>query len=443
MSLPKPISLIPGYPLKEVFYQREPVSMYRDVWEPEGNCRKSPVWVFFDNIHVASITTEGESRIGFTSKTQDTFLSRYFTPREILLLTLAMAPQMPLRDRIAEAAGISTDRLENAQQLVTRYQDLRDRLVFRLQPVRTIDYQYAIDNIFYESGEVSVSNSSSKDNPNPSYVRICFGKEVVAIIDIDPETGRIRGMSEGKRNLLIIALDTAKDMPFRDDIIKVLDVTGDELAGAGVLREKYEEYKSRHSRVTPTRETLEWGSMTDPKEHNPDYFAYIVHGLSGDSNHSQQRLVDLYALRDGEEIATSYENPLAKPELFVTRSHISCSLITQDYHNLWMNKGGLILKVPRENIRKAAPEDLGTVSVGDEYDAYLPDPAWVLHGGLNEVSIAGVNKQAGTQIEIEGGIIIVDPLTGAPVDKELARNVRLFCEKLGLPVIELGDNIAL
>lgn len=176
-----------------------------------------------------------------------------------------------------------------------------------------------------------------------------------------------------------------------------------------------------------------WG-VTDPLNHNPENFRYIVHTTSKTSlDHATW---ETYARRLGpkrEMNDNAWEVLIAN---FLARNSTSCTLIDEIHRTTYkwdVMPHGFILDVPEENIVALDPTDLGTHNViqdKQERDCIHNNSVELKRNTLsaqsflescsysfrNEVLIDGIGPE-GRQIRIAGIFLITDPILGTPLDE--------------------------
>ncbi|MCB0337081.1 MAG: hypothetical protein KDD62_12275 [Bdellovibrionales bacterium] len=98
-------------------------------------------------------------------------------------------------------------------------------------------------------------------------------------------------------------------------------------------------------------------SFSDPRNHDPSTFRYLVHGLQGTVSRIVQRmaLIELPGEFDPSQDIDLSQTPGRIREKKV----VSTSIVDQD-HTQTFGDGGLILATPQENILDVSHEDLGT-----------------------------------------------------------------------------------
>lgn len=245
----------------------------------------------------------------------------------------------------------------------------------------------------------------------------------------------------------IRAICNLYDFPFKEFIIRELDQSRPNATPSEMKRRISEEEGKLSVFISKLKDSpkkrSEWGEMTNPRNHSPEKFMYIVHALTrnGFSNFPSKEAEREYLMRyDGRD-------PLNKPDLFVKRSGISCSVIAKglpgvnDRTAIW-GDSGFILDVPPENIRTAFPGDTMSIIAenAENYDANLPSPTEILmrtrEDLWNEVFIAGVNENTGSAIRIAGTFVCINVETGKPFQSYWPHKIVDFSEKHSLPLIK-------
>lgn len=196
------------------------------------------------------------------------------------------------------------------------------------------------------------------------------------------------------------------------------------------------EERLRREYGTKTKPTG-WG-LTDPLNHNPDNFRYIVHTTSKASLDGAVR--ETYAKGLGPKRETNGNTWEVLIADFLARSSTSCTLIDEVYRGTYkwdVIPQGFILDVPEENIVALDPTDLGTKNYiqdkqerdrihhnGIELKRNTPSAQTFLESCMddfrNEVLIDGIGPE-GTQIRIAGIFFITDPYSGTPLNEVASR----------------------
>ena len=104
-----------------------------------------------------------------------------------------------------------------------------------------------------------------------------------------------------------------------------------------------------------------WGQTTDPSQHNPEDFRYLVHAFN-----PHARLGALFiqlVTRDEEAVADGQGdqsiNVFKEPERVDERVSLSMSLIDQDHTATW-GGAGIIMAAPESSVVLTSPTDAGT-----------------------------------------------------------------------------------
>lgn len=192
-------------------------------------------------------------------------------------------------------------------------------------------------------------------------------------------------------------------------------------------------------------------TITDPNKHNDAQFRYIVHAVPP-SESSTRTSQNIFMCEFASDDLKSHKkiDLLKNPERINEKKIISTSLIDQEHRETWTN-GGFILKVPSDNILKAAPQDIGTAFFkGDdlvtdlykERDSFgLQTPDYIIQGTFpckyNEIVLTGTGR-SGKQLEISGIFIKVDS-RGNPSNLELAKELEGIAHKKNLPIIRITN----
>lgn len=194
-------------------------------------------------------------------------------------------------------------------------------------------------------------------------------------------------------------------------------------------------------------EASEW-EMSDPKEHDPENFRYIVY-----STYDIRKIPNLRKDIPAEDLIHDIYKK-GGVDRMINRDILSTSLIDQDHTSTFGYDGGLILDVPPENIIVASPTDTGSVEYPFTYKDWkerntgkerkpIPSASDVLSETgkhmtqWNEIDIHPTNPYTGEQVKINGAFIATNPKTGAPLNERLASEIRDLAQKMNLPVIDI------
>lgn len=194
-----------------------------------------------------------------------------------------------------------------------------------------------------------------------------------------------------------------------------------------------------------------WSEVTDPQDHDPNNFQYLVHGMSVAGTRGMANAyagVDhaSYGLTE-EDVAAQRTDLLATPERVQERHTLSTSLVDTKHRGTW-NKAGIIVGVPEDDVVITAPHDAGTVhgskAVLEKHNQRLdlpklpPDELLQQTGetGRNEVAVAAGN------VALLGFFSVTHQVRGRfgitrtrDIDPETAKLMSNHAKRLGLPFV--------
>jgi len=191
-----------------------------------------------------------------------------------------------------------------------------------------------------------------------------------------------------------------------------------------------------------------WGEATDPKDHDPNNFRYLVHAFNHFATASQP-LAAISAERSGaykvdKSQGDQSTNLFDQPERLDERVSLSMSLIDQEHTGTW-GQGGVIVEAPEENIVITSPTDTGSHSSSKEFlrkqgqDQFRISGEQLLQstsdGIYNEV-VAFAKSETGETVRLKGFFIKVDK-RGQPTDSVIAQKMRQHAARLNLPLVEI------
>lgn len=193
-----------------------------------------------------------------------------------------------------------------------------------------------------------------------------------------------------------------------------------------------------------------WGGVTDPKEHNPTKFRYLVHAFNPYARFTQKSADSSFRelLSGAYKIDTSEGdqsiNLFNQPERLGERVSLSMSLIDQEHITTW-GEGGIIVEAHIENIVITSPTDSGSHSSSKDFlkrqaqnqlqlsgEALLQLTSGVTY---NEV-LAFAKSESGETLRLKGFFIKVDK-RGQPTDEVIAEKMKQHAERLNLPLVEI------
>lgn len=180
---------------------------------------------------------------------------------------------------------------------------------------------------------------------------------------------------------------------------------------------------------------------TDPANHDPDNFRYIVHAIISRNDY-------VASLRGEAKKDYPYKDWMDL-EGFLKRKLTSCTLIDEVHRGTYVQDGvphGFILDVPEENIIAIDASDMGKPwDIQDEEAFYererdkgikkrqnTPSAQQFFDEGVsewyNELVVNGIGK--GGKIKVSGVFLIVDPILGIPSYELYSRTSRSVNEQL-------------
>ena len=191
-----------------------------------------------------------------------------------------------------------------------------------------------------------------------------------------------------------------------------------------------------------------WGAPTNPRNHSPANFRYLVHALGP---HSKSSALDYVKQAAGRGI--SFESSSSRqgtslyhhPERLAERMALSMSLIDQDHTATWADIG-LIVEAPGPNIVLTAVDD--TASFESSYDLDVLRQHGERYDRLSGGSLLRQSSQSshnevvavgcsGDQCLRLGGFFYKITRDGGPYDAAQADRVRQQGARLGLPVVAI------
>lgn len=184
-----------------------------------------------------------------------------------------------------------------------------------------------------------------------------------------------------------------------------------------------------------------WGNLTDPQNHNPDGFRYLVHAFN-----LLNEIVSIQTMLEGRS-AEQGVDLVQQPERLNERVSLSMSLIDQNHTVTW-GPGGILVQAPETNViissakdtavtnsslsaLEARSQDLQKLPADDVLQQTKP-------GKYNEVVALGTDAN-GNKLKLNGFFVIRD-VDGDVADPALRDNLRGLAEKTNLPFVEISDS---
>jgi len=209
--------------------------------------------------------------------------------------------------------------------------------------------------------------------------------------------------------------------------------------------------------LPPTTESTEekceviegvWGNVTDPNEHNPKKYRYLIHGINPIAKISSSLIS---TLNMQEHKPSSYEgnqsiNLLNNPEKIAERVTISCSLIDQEHWGTWGDVG-LKLGAPEGNVIMADNKDMGA-AVGNKevlkrqasQRENIPKPDDLIRNtgpqSYNEIVLLA--NENGENVKLMD-FFYKTLEDGSPKDPNLYYRIKYQSEKLNLPLVPITE----
>jgi len=186
-------------------------------------------------------------------------------------------------------------------------------------------------------------------------------------------------------------------------------------------------------------EPVYWGQTTDPSQHNPDNFRYLVHAFNPFSLFNAIYISKKTGASNDEVRRQSIDLRI-RPEEIDKRVSVSMSLI-ENGHTATYGSSGIIVQAPESSIVFTSPTDAGVINsnkgrlVARGQSRGLLSPDQLLECSsphtYNEVIALGRSG-----LMAVGFFYKVDSRK-KPVDSDLAANMLGLGRRTGLPVVEI------
>ena len=185
------------------------------------------------------------------------------------------------------------------------------------------------------------------------------------------------------------------------------------------------------------------GDTTDPSQHDPTNFRYLVHALNPYVKISAMRIAVDFSDHINSSHGNQSINMYKQPERVAERVSLSMSLIDQGHTATW-GDGGLIISAPEENIVLTSRTDAGThnndknslLEQGARHGVMSADQLLATTSPRQYNEVVALADNDGSKLETIGFFYKVTS-RGEPVDPVIARQMRMHAERLGLPVVEI------
>ncbi|QJU10786.1 hypothetical protein FBF25_01175 [Candidatus Saccharibacteria bacterium oral taxon 488] len=190
-----------------------------------------------------------------------------------------------------------------------------------------------------------------------------------------------------------------------------------------------------------------WGETTDPKEHNPKHFRYLVHAINPFAKMSATAGCALGSMEgfgpetSGDQSISMYK----QPERIGDRVSASMSLIDQDHTATW-GPVGLLLMAPEGNIVITSGADASArnnnrdllIKQGHICDIIDPNELLNRTSQYDHNEVVALAEHEGHQLQTVGFFYKVTP-KGEPVNHRLAQVMHMHADRLQLPIVEIPE----
>lgn len=185
------------------------------------------------------------------------------------------------------------------------------------------------------------------------------------------------------------------------------------------------------------------GDTTDPSQHDPTNFRYLVHALNPSAALNILTVLSTVGASVDSSHGNQSINMYKQPERVAERVSLSMSLIDQDHTATW-GGGGLIISAPEENIVLTSRTDAGThnndknslLEQGARHGVMSADQLLATTSPRQYNEVVALADNDGSKLETIGFFYKVTS-RGEPVDIVIAQQMRMHAERLGLPVVEI------
>jgi hypothetical protein len=206
-----------------------------------------------------------------------------------------------------------------------------------------------------------------------------------------------------------------------------------------------DQYPQPHPQQTPPTEI--WGSVTDPTQHDPENFRYLVHAINPLAVHT----MPLADMQFGQHIISSAAtgdqriSMYNEPERVGERVSLSMSLIDSGHTATWGN-AGLIIEAPKANIAITSPIDAGILNADHELLSAMANAGNIMDGDelLERTSvyehneIVAVCARGAGQVALKG-FFYKTTTNGQALDLQLANRMKVHGMLLDLPVVPIAQ----
>ena len=193
-----------------------------------------------------------------------------------------------------------------------------------------------------------------------------------------------------------------------------------------------------------------WGGTTNPHEHNPSQFRYLIHAINPLSQ-MNKLIIETYTLEYGLTRDENWENQIIsmydKPEHLGNRVSLSMSLIDQEHTGTW-GDAGLIVEAPEYNVVLTSLTDMGAINDNLDFLLEQAHQHAVVSGdnllrrssphSYNEVVAIGTQPDSQQSLQLKGFFYKVTP-SGKLFNKQLTSRMQMHASRLGLPIVKIVE----
>lgn len=186
-------------------------------------------------------------------------------------------------------------------------------------------------------------------------------------------------------------------------------------------------------------EPVYWGQTTDPSQHNPDNFRYLVHAFNPFSLFNAIYISKKTGASNDEVRRQSIDLRI-RPEEIDERVSVSMSLIDQDHTATW-GGAGIIVAAPESSVVLTSPTDAGVlnsyrdrlITQGQSRGLLSPDQLLECSSPHTYNEVIALGRSG---LRAVGFFYKVDSRK-KPVDSDLAANMLGLGRRTGLLVVEI------
>ena len=205
------------------------------------------------------------------------------------------------------------------------------------------------------------------------------------------------------------------------------------------------EVVSQEAASTCEVEPAYWGQTTDPSQHNPDGFRYLVHAFNLYARGNALILNNLVTQDEGtvtDEVGDQSIDVFKEPERINERVSLSMSLIDQDHTATW-GGAGIIVAVPESSIVLTSPTDAGVpnshrnhlIAKGRSMGILSPDEMLERSSPIEHNEIVALGQSG---LKAIGFFYKVDSRNN-PINVGLMTAMRQLGGRMGLPVVGISN----